>query len=336
MALGALLYAVLFALVLRARDRALARRGAEFERLQLTPVYVFSLLTFALVTIAQAGAGDAAFWPAFISTALMPFAYLGGLLRSHVAHLDAELQREHRRSCGPRARGSCEAGDAERRRLERDLHDGAQSRLVALALLLRSGARAGARATTDVAELLDRAIAELQTSLAELRELARGIHPAVLTERGLEPALESLAARAPVPVTLEARAGTPARRRSRARPTSSSPRRSPTSPSTPAPPQATVTRRARRRPRHRRGRRRRRRRRRRAPRLGPARARGPGRRARRHAGAREPAGPRHAAAGARSRCGASGATTDPFVTLLRSMATTPADRHHDLRGPARR
>ena len=54
------------------------------------------------------------------------------------------------------------------------------------------------------ASLLDRAQSELKTSLTELRELARGIHPAVLTERGLEPALSALAARAPVPVTIEA------------------------------------------------------------------------------------------------------------------------------------
>jgi signal transduction histidine kinase len=96
-----------------------------------------------------------------------------------------------------------EAGDAERRRLERDLHDGAQSRLVALALLLRTARR---RVTDDeqLAGLLDNAQDELRTSLAELRELARGIHPAVLTERGLEPALHSLVARAPVPVTVEA------------------------------------------------------------------------------------------------------------------------------------
>jgi len=96
-----------------------------------------------------------------------------------------------------------EAGDAERRRLERDLHDGAQSRLVALALLLR-GARARAEAGSELAAMLDRATAELQAGLDELRELARGIHPAVLTDRGLEPALQSLVARAPVPVSVEA------------------------------------------------------------------------------------------------------------------------------------
>jgi signal transduction histidine kinase len=94
-----------------------------------------------------------------------------------------------------------EAGDAARRRLERDLHDGAQSRLVALALLLRS-ARTRASDNPDVAELLDQAQLELRTSLSELRELARGIHPAVLSERGLEPALQSLVSRAPVPVTV--------------------------------------------------------------------------------------------------------------------------------------
>ncbi|MGH2945933.1 MAG: sensor histidine kinase, partial [Solirubrobacteraceae bacterium] len=94
------------------------------------------------------------------------------------------------------------AGDAERRRLERDLHDGAQARLVALALLLRT-ARTRA-ADPELAAMLDRAQEELQTSLAELRELARGIHPAVLTDRGLEPALQALVSRVPVPVTLSA------------------------------------------------------------------------------------------------------------------------------------
>ena len=79
-------------MVVLRRAVRLWRDTGPFERLQVTPVYVFSLLTFALVTIAQAGASDAAFWPAFISTALMPFAYLAGLLRSHVIHLDHELQ----------------------------------------------------------------------------------------------------------------------------------------------------------------------------------------------------------------------------------------------------
>jgi signal transduction histidine kinase len=198
LALGAMLYAGLFVIVL-VRSIRRWRATPPLERLQLTPVYVCALLTFLLVATAQAGAGEGVWSAAFISSALLPFAFLGGLLRSHVSQLDAELRErlEELRASGARL---VEAGDAERRRLERDLHDGAQSRLVALALLLRT---ARAQADGPVAQLLDRAQDELETSLAELRELARGIHPAVLTERGLEPALQALVARVPVPVTVE-------------------------------------------------------------------------------------------------------------------------------------
>src|SRR5262249_56177947 len=80
-----------------------------------------------------------------------------------------------------------EAGDAERRRLERNLHDGAQQRLVSLSLSLRL---AQARVATDpeaANALLSGASTELALALEELRELARGIHPAVLTDRGLAP-----------------------------------------------------------------------------------------------------------------------------------------------------
>ena len=97
-----------------------------------------------------------------------------------------------------------EAADEERRRLERNLHDGAQQRLVTLALTLRL---ARARLASDAGaalELLETASAELAEALEELREFARGIHPALLTERGLEPALEALARRAPVPVDIDA------------------------------------------------------------------------------------------------------------------------------------
>ena len=94
-----------------------------------------------------------------------------------------------------------EAGDAERRRLERDLHDGAQSRLVAVAIKLRLAQRR-AEADAGLEALLREIGDELQTSLNEVRELARGIHPAVLTDRGLDAALRSLALRAPVPVEL--------------------------------------------------------------------------------------------------------------------------------------
>ena len=93
-------------------------------------------------------------------------------------------------------------GLEERRRLERDLHDGAQQRLVSMALNIRL-ARAKLNADPLAADrLLESAGTELDSALEELRELARGIHPAVLTDRGLSTALETLASRAPVPVEL--------------------------------------------------------------------------------------------------------------------------------------
>ena len=92
-----------------------------------------------------------------------------------------------------------ETADAERRRLERNLHDGAQQRLVTLSMSLGLAQRRFAdHAPTQ--ELLEQTRSELADALAELRELARGIHPAVLTERGLGPALDALAGRAHVPV----------------------------------------------------------------------------------------------------------------------------------------
>ena len=92
------------------------------------------------------------------------------------------------------------AADEARRRLERDLHDGAQQSLVSASLTLGQ-AQAQARGT-PAEQLVTDALEQLQRALAELRDLARGIHPAVLGERGLAVALEGLAARAPVPVEL--------------------------------------------------------------------------------------------------------------------------------------
>ena len=197
---GAALYAALFVVVV-VRSARTWRAADPFERLQLTPVYMFALLTFALVTIAQAADSDSAWWGAFVTTGLMPFAFIVGLTRSRISHLDAELHETMEELRASRAR-LVQAGDLARRKLERDLHDGAQSRLVALSLTLRM-ARNRAQ-EPDLVVLLDHAQEELKTSLAELRELARGIHPAVLTERGLEAAVQSLVQRAPVPVTVDA------------------------------------------------------------------------------------------------------------------------------------
>jgi signal transduction histidine kinase len=110
------------------------------------------------------------------------------LLRAEAAHLQAS-----------RARG-VDAAEAERRRIERDLHDGAQQRLVAVAMSL---GRAKNRLDQDpeaAKALIDEAHADAKLAVAELRDLARGIYPAVLGDRGLDAALSSLAAKAPVPV----------------------------------------------------------------------------------------------------------------------------------------
>ncbi|HEX2128547.1 MAG TPA: histidine kinase [Solirubrobacterales bacterium] len=120
--------------------------------------------------------------------------------------LDAELRAKIAQLRESRAR-MLAFGLNERRRLERDLHDGAQQRLVSLALDLRL-AQAAVRSDPDRAEeLLAGAGGELAAALEELRELARGIHPAVLSDRGLDPAVEALASRAPLPVEVKARLG---------------------------------------------------------------------------------------------------------------------------------
>src|SRR4051812_29115152 len=95
-----------------------------------------------------------------------------------------------------------EVGDAERRRLERNLHDGAQQRLVSVALCLTVAGSQLEKDPPGAREMLTSAQEELARGLADLRELARGIHPAVLTEHGLGPALDSLLARAPIPVEI--------------------------------------------------------------------------------------------------------------------------------------
>ena len=99
-----------------------------------------------------------------------------------------------------------QASDAERRRIERNLHDGAQQRLVSLSLALRL-AEAKLRDDPQVGPIVAQASAELALALQELRELARGIHPAVLSDHGLDAALGALAARAPLPVELVATPG---------------------------------------------------------------------------------------------------------------------------------
>jgi signal transduction histidine kinase len=117
------------------------------------------------------------------------------------ARLHAELAARLEEVRGSRAR-IVEAGQKERQRLERNLHDGAQQRLVALSLQLSLLERQLGDDPAAQAQL-DEAKREIAASLAELRDLARGLHPAVVSSHGLDVALEQVAARAPVPVQLQ-------------------------------------------------------------------------------------------------------------------------------------
>jgi signal transduction histidine kinase len=115
------------------------------------------------------------------------------------ARLQAELRAQLAEVRASRAR-LVAAGDAERRRLERDLHDGAQQRLLGIRLALQLARGQLADGGESAGQLLAEADAEVVDALAELRALARGIHPAILTDEGLAPALAGLARRTPVPV----------------------------------------------------------------------------------------------------------------------------------------
>jgi signal transduction histidine kinase len=145
-------------------------------------------------------------WGALMATSELPHAFPAGteerissfaeLVTAALANVDAREQL-----AASRAR-IVEAADAARRRIERDLHDGAQQRLVSLALslrLLESSLEPDSAASRE----LSVARAELDAALEELRELARGIHPSILTDQGLEAALAALAGRSTVPVKLD-------------------------------------------------------------------------------------------------------------------------------------
>jgi signal transduction histidine kinase len=133
--------------------------------------------------------------PALVSGAV---AAAGLALENERLHAEVRAQLEELRASRRRL---VEAGDRERRRLERNLHDGAQQRLLAVSMLLGQLERSPGPDAT-VQGLAAEARAELGRSLSELRELARGLHPAVLTDHGLAVAVEGMAARAPIPVEL--------------------------------------------------------------------------------------------------------------------------------------
>ena len=167
-----------------------AMLGAGYRAAVAAPVRVGSGLWGALVAASQSKEP----LPAGLERRLCDFADLVG---QALANADA---RE--RLAASRAE-LVEVGDAERRRLERNLHDGAQQRLVAVALQLRMISAKLDNDPEAAGELLSAAQEDLAHGIDELRELARGIHPALLTEHGLGPALDALVTRAPVSVEIE-------------------------------------------------------------------------------------------------------------------------------------
>jgi signal transduction histidine kinase len=128
-------------------------------------------------------------------------------MRIFASRAAAELERRHQAAALRRSRARViEAADAERRRVGRDLHDGAQQRLMAVSNLLKLAERRLGE-ENDAADVLRVAHDELGEAHAELRDLARGLHPVALSERGLVRALEALAAGCDMPVTIDVQAG---------------------------------------------------------------------------------------------------------------------------------
>ena len=156
---------------------------------------------FALFTIGVwVCAGFGYFWPAWVVFAL------GLLLVAHFAYLrsrrDEELQERVQELTVSRA-GAVDAAESQLRRIERDLHDGAQARLVALGMNIGLAEQQLDKDPERAAEHLAEARAAAAEALKELRDLARGIHPPILADRGLGPAISALALHAAVPVAVD-------------------------------------------------------------------------------------------------------------------------------------
>jgi signal transduction histidine kinase len=199
------------------------RHSDPRQRRALSPIVYTGGLAFLILMTRLAldqaevaeTAEDVSFVAAIVVFAFMPFAFLIGLLRSRIGRdeeirtaltaenleLTAALEAKVAELRASRTR-IVEAGYEERRRVERDLHDGAQQRLVALTMSLRLVRGRIESDPVAATELLDEAMSELDEATRELRELARGIHPAVLSDRGLEAALIGLADRSPIPVEI--------------------------------------------------------------------------------------------------------------------------------------
>lgn len=202
-------------------------RGVLHHHLAMVVAGIFSLLALALLTTAWMAVDIAVRYgpleisgvelsrPALVVVAVViavlaiGVLILGaladrGLARGLISGSEDEL-REQVTEMSLRRQGAVDAAAQERLRIERDLHDGVQPRLVALAMTLGRAKQAIPTDPQRATALVDHAHSEAKAVVTDLRQLARGIHPAVLTDRGLDAALSALAARSPVPVRMQVR-----------------------------------------------------------------------------------------------------------------------------------
>jgi signal transduction histidine kinase len=159
-----------------------------------------SLSTADSVLIVSLALAIALIAPALTRGVAIVHAVVGETLLSPGGHARLRVELDEQRA---RRRLAVEAAETERRRIERDLHDGAQQRLVSLAMSLGMARQKFETDPAGAQQLVADAHAEAKLALGELRSLARGIHPAVLTDRGLDAALSALAGRVGVPVDVE-------------------------------------------------------------------------------------------------------------------------------------
>jgi signal transduction histidine kinase len=199
---------VWFGLLVSVVVHALGRRGVEVLEGRKRPLAFHVELTVFLVALELAVwalSGGGYFWP------IWPLTALGALLGVHALVVNRELLPSLReRELTERVdvltrtrRGALDVQAAELRRIERDLHDGAQARLVALSMQL-GRAEERLEDQPEVAELVRQARGEAGAAIKELRDLARGIAPPVLADRGLVAAVEALGQRSAVPVEVDA------------------------------------------------------------------------------------------------------------------------------------
>jgi len=189
--------AVALHLVIR---RALSSAPGPYRALRIQAEASALLVGVDVATWALSGGG--LFWPIWMFSALATALAVHWVVVRHRGPREQELEERVDELTRTR-RGAVDVQAAELRRIERDLHDGAQARLVALSMHL---GRAEARLDDqpELAELLRQARDEAGSAIAELRDLARGISPPVLADRGLAAALDGLGRRSAIPVTVDA------------------------------------------------------------------------------------------------------------------------------------